>query len=59
MHRIDFLKNDCKTVAELNRKGIYKVDPNQIRYPIKFMQRLLSQFKTPRKVDNGPDIPAK
>lgn len=39
------------------KKGIYKITENQSKYPIKFMQKMLAQYKTPRKVDNGPDIP--
>jgi hypothetical protein len=53
------LKNDCKAAIEMTRKGIYKVDPNQSKFPIKFMQRLMQQFKTPTNVDNGPPIPPK
>jgi hypothetical protein len=42
---------------EQAKKGIYNIDPNQNKFPVKFMQKLVQQYKTPRKVDNGPDIP--
>ncbi len=39
------------------KKGIVKITEGQTRYPVKFVNKLLSDYKTPRKVDNGPDIP--
>jgi len=44
-------------VTEEARKGIYSFDDNQSRYPIKFMQKMIQQFKIPKKIDNGPDVP--
>jgi hypothetical protein len=44
-------------VTEEVRKGIYTFDEHQTRYPIKFMQNMMSQFKVPTKIDNGPAIP--
>ena len=44
-------------MTEEARKGIYTFDENQTRYPIKFMQNMMSQYKVPTKIDNGSAIP--
>ncbi|CAF0836267.1 unnamed protein product [Brachionus calyciflorus] len=49
--------NDVKVADEQAKKGIFKVEENQSKFPIKFMQKVLKEYKTPRKVDNGPDLP--
>jgi len=41
------------------KKGIFNIEKSQSRYPVKFVQNLLNQYKTPRKVDNGPPLPNK
>ena len=54
---IFFLQSEKAKVTEEARKGVYTFDENQSRFPIKFMQKMINQYKTPRKIDNGSPVP--
>ena len=37
--------------------GVVETDKPQRKYPRKFVLKMLDQYKNPRKLDNGPDMP--
>ena len=39
------------------KAGIFTSDDGITRYPKAFIDKMLKKYKTPRKVDDGPDIP--
>ena len=55
--KIVILQESAKLAEEQLKKGIFKIDEKQSKFPVKFMQKMLKDYKTPRKVDNGPDLP--
>ncbi len=50
---------DTKAAMDKMNKGIVDTEDKQIRYPKNFVIKMLKQFPTPRKLDNGPEIPIK
>jgi len=51
------LKKTSKEVFEKNRSGDYTIVEGQTNFPVNFMKKMLAQYKTPRKIDDGPELP--
>ena len=47
-----------KEAVEQTKKGIFKIEEGQDRYPKAFVLKMLKQYKTPRKLDNSHEVPS-
>jgi hypothetical protein len=45
-----------KAIAD-EKSGIFEIKEGQTSYPKVITDRLMAQYKTPRRIDNGPIIP--
>ena len=54
---IIILKVDTKVALDKMNAGVVETDKPQRKYPRKFVLKMLDQYKNPRKLDNGPDMP--